>query len=149
MQRRRNSSAPTELRRELLPYRGSIYPPKGKNVRRKRATKHALFYSTDTRIRRVVALIEERFDRKLSLAYMARIAGLSSSRLRHKFKSEIGVTPTVYLQTYRLRVAKALIANKGLRVKEAKAAVGISSDSYFTRQFKRAFGVTPTNSKSF
>jgi AraC-like DNA-binding protein len=149
MPHRHTSSAPIELWLELQSGRETAYPLKEKNVRRKSRQTHTLLCSTDARIQRVVALIEERFDHKLSLTHMARIAGLSSSRLRHKFKSEIGVTPTVYLQTYRLHVAKALLADKGLRVKEAKAAVGISSDSYFTRQFKRAFGVTPTGSKPF
>lgn len=85
--------------------------------------------------------------RPLSLASMSRVAGLSSSRLRHKFKLEIGVTPTVYLQALRLRKAKELLTTNNLTVKEARAAVGISSDSYFTHQFKRTFGSTPSHFK--
>ena len=76
---------------------------------------------------------------------MARVAGLSSSRLRHKFKAEVGVTPTVYLQALRLRKAKELLSTNNVTVKEARAAVGISSDSYFTHQFKRTFGNPPSH----
>jgi AraC family transcriptional regulator of arabinose operon len=89
--------------------------------------------------------MEEQSHRPLSLAYMARVAGLSSSRLRHKFKTEVGVTPTVYLQALRLRKAKQLLTINNLTVKEARAAVGISSDSYFTHQFKRTFGNPPSH----
>lgn len=101
----------------------------------------------DTRIRRLIAHMEEQAHRPLSLACMARLAGLSASRLRHKFKSEVGVTPTVYLQTLRLRKAKELLTTNQLTVKEARAAVGITSDSYFTHQFKRTFGNPPSHFK--
>lgn len=102
----------------------------------------------DPRIQRVISFMEENPDRGLSLAGLARFAGLSSSRLRHKFKAEVGVTPTVYLQTLRLNKARELLTTNFLTVKEVKAAVGISSDSYFTHQFKRAFGIPPSHSRS-
>jgi len=103
----------------------------------------------DLRIQRVIALIEEKPDRGLSLSGMAQVVGLSPSRLRHKFKSEVGVTPTAYIQTLRLRMAKELLTTNHLTVKEVRAAVGISSDSYFTHQFKRAFGIPPSRSRIF
>lgn len=103
----------------------------------------------DLRIQRVIVLIEEEHDRGLSLAGMARVVGLSPSRLRHKFKSEVGVTPTAYLQTIRFRKAKELLTTNHLTVKEVRAAVGISSDSYFTHQFKRAFGIPPSRSRIY
>lgn len=102
----------------------------------------------DSRIQRVLTLIEENPGGKLSLAMMARVAGLSTSRLRHKFKSEVGVTPAAYLQARRLCMAKELLVTDHLTVKEAKAAVGISSDSYFTHRFKRVFGIPPSQAKS-
>lgn len=101
----------------------------------------------DIRIQRLISYIEEQPHRPLSLAFMARVTGLSASRLRHKFKSEVGVTPTVYLQALRLRKAKELLTTSNLTVKEARAAVGMSSDSYFTHQFKRRFGSTPSHFK--
>jgi AraC-like DNA-binding protein len=103
----------------------------------------------DPRIQRVIGLIEEKPSHDLSLADMAQVAGLSPSRLRHKFKSEVGVTPTVYLQTVRLRRARELLNGYDLTVKQVKAAVGISSDSYFTHQFKRAFGIPPSRSRAY
>ena len=85
---------------------------------------------------------------RLSLSAMADVAGLSSSRLRHKFKVEIGVTPTLYLQRLRLHRAKELLKCDGLSVKEVRAAVGIESDSYFARQFKRTYGDSPSKCRT-
>lgn len=75
---------------------------------------------------------------------MADVVGLSPSRLRHKFKAEIGITPTLYLQQLRLQKARELLKCESLSVKEVKAAVGIESDSYFAHQFKRAYGISPS-----
>ena len=98
----------------------------------------------DQRIQIVIALMESNLNRPLSLTKMARVAGLSPSRFRHKFKAEIGVTPTTYLQTIRLEKARRLLASNSLSVKEVKAAVGIQSDSYFTHRFKNTYGQTPS-----
>jgi transcriptional regulator GlxA family with amidase domain len=104
--------------------------------------------STDPRIQRLLTLMEENPHRRLSLAGMARLSGLSSSRLRHKFKAEVGMTPTSYLQTLRLHKARELLQTNRLTVKEVRAAVGIRSDSYFTHQFKRTYGIAPSQSKA-
>jgi transcriptional regulator GlxA family with amidase domain len=100
----------------------------------------------DPRIQRVVALMENHLNRRLTLGTMARVAGLSSSRLRHKFKAEMGLTPTTYLQILRLQRARELLTTHRLTVKQVKAAVGIESDSYFTHQYKRRYGITPSQS---
>jgi AraC-like DNA-binding protein len=102
----------------------------------------------DPRIRRVLTLIEENLREPLPLATMARVAGLSSSRLRHKFKSEVGLSPAAYVQARRLSVARELLTTRYLSVKEAKAAVGITSDSYFTHRFKRAYGILPSQARA-
>jgi AraC-like DNA-binding protein len=85
---------------------------------------------------------------RLSLSTMGQLVGLSPSRLRHKFKSEVGSTPTLYLQQLRLRTARELLKRDGLSVKQVRAAIGIESGSYFTHRFKRAYGVTPSKSRS-
>lgn len=102
----------------------------------------------DPRIQLAIALMEGNLNRRISLAKLARTAGLSSSRFRHKFKAEIGVTPTIYLQNVRLEMARTLLASNSLSVKEVRAAIGIRSDSYFTHQFKKAYGQTPSRLRS-
>ena len=103
--------------------------------------------TVDPRIQRVVASIEGDPHQRFSLEIMARTVGLSSSRLRHKFKSEVGITPTVYLQIVRMKVAAELL-RKDLSVKEVRAAIGLESDSYFTHQCQRMFGVPPSRIKN-
>jgi transcriptional regulator GlxA family with amidase domain len=101
------------------------------------------------RIQGVILFMEGNLNRRLSLSTLAHFAGLSPSRLRHKFKAEIGMTPTVYMQMLRLQRARELLERDRLSVKEVRAAVGIESNSYFTHQFKRAYGVPPSKSRRY
>jgi AraC-like DNA-binding protein len=103
--------------------------------------------SPDRRIQRLVATIDRSPQHRVSLDEMARIASLSPSRLRHKFKSEVGVTPTVYLQNARLKLAERLLKDGKLSVKEVRAAVGFESDSYFTHLCERVYGQSPSRMK--
>lgn len=98
----------------------------------------------DPRIQHLVTIIEGGPHQRLSLSSMARIARLSPSRLRHKFKSELGTTPTRYLQKVRMRMAAELLRNDELSVKEVRAAIGFESDSHFTHQCKRVYGLPPS-----
>jgi transcriptional regulator GlxA family with amidase domain len=102
----------------------------------------------DPRIRRLITVIEADVHQRLSLVSMARITGLSSSRLRHKFKSEVGVTPTTYLHNMRMKVAGDLLRSSELSVKQVRAAVGLESDSYFSRECRRTYGVPPSRLKA-
>ena len=102
----------------------------------------------DPKTQRLLDLMEKNPAERLSLSTMADVVGLSSSRLRHKFKAEIGITPNLYLQRLRLQRARELLKREGLSVKEVRAAVGIESDSYFAHQFKRAYGIPPSKSRS-
>jgi AraC-like DNA-binding protein len=81
--------------------------------------------------------------RKLTLDVLAGAAYLSTSRLRHSFKAEVGLTPTQYLQRLRMERAKELLETTRLSVKEIRSRVGFSGDSHFVNDFRRAFGVSP------
>lgn len=101
----------------------------------------------DPRIQRVIALINDDCHQSLSLQVMAFTANMSSSRLRHRFKSEVGVTPTLYLRSVRLRKAVELLKDESLSIKEVRAAIGLESDSYFTHLCERIYGLPPSRIK--
>ncbi len=102
----------------------------------------------DQRVQRVIVLMKDNLHREIPLIKMARIIGLSSSRLRHLFKVETNLTPTQYLNHLRMQEAKEQLETTSLSVKEIMTSVGMSDPSDFTRAFKRAYGVTPTQVRS-
>lgn len=100
--------------------------------------------SIDPRIQVVINLIEKDVGGQLALEDLARLVGLSSSRLRHKFKSEIGVTPSTYAQKTRMKIAVELLRSGRLSVKEVRATIGLESASHFAHKCKRVYGLTPS-----
>ncbi len=98
----------------------------------------------DFRIIKTVELLQANFQKDLNFDDLAQEVNLSPSRLRHLFKSETGLSPTQYLKALRMEKAKDLGENTFLRVKEIMSSVGLNNSSHFTRDFKRAHGLTPT-----
>jgi transcriptional regulator GlxA family with amidase domain len=97
----------------------------------------------DQRVKLVAELISKDLQRDLSLAVLARQVNLSSSRLRHLFKAQTGMSPHQYLKSLRMQTAKQLIDSTFLRVKEIRLRVGVHDKNRFARDFKKTYGVTP------
>jgi transcriptional regulator GlxA family with amidase domain len=82
--------------------------------------------------------------RPLKLSQMAQLVNLSPSRLQHLFKTETGVTLTQWQRMIRLDGARDLLEHTFLSVKQIIVRVGAKDRSHFERDFKKAFGLTPT-----
>jgi AraC family transcriptional regulator of arabinose operon len=107
-------------------------------------TNSALHETTNIRVKKAMALIQRDLCDELSLNQVAQEVNLSPSRLRHLFKAEIGLTPVQYVKSLRMELAKELAATTFLSVKELVSHLGVTDQSHFLRDFKRAFGVTIT-----
>jgi AraC-like DNA-binding protein len=75
---------------------------------------------------------------------MSKRAGMSTAAFHHNFKLVTGNSPLQYLKRIRLDRAKRLMIHDGYNASTAAKAVGYESPSQFSREFKRQFGVTPT-----
>jgi AraC-like DNA-binding protein len=97
----------------------------------------------DKRVQVMIEVIGRDLQQELPIAEVASQVNLSASRLRHLFKEEVGLAPEQYQKFARLEVARRLLYNSFLRVKEIMSVVGISDKSHFVRDFKKAYGRTP------
>jgi len=100
----------------------------------------------DPRIQRALDLLEQ--HEQHHSGNIASAVNLSSSRFRHLFKEQLGVSPHHYLMNARLQRARALLANSFLRVKEVAALVGVNDVSHFVRDYKTLFDETPTETRT-
>ena len=98
----------------------------------------------DQRISKVVELMRGNLRFGLTPEALAQVVNLSPSRLHNVFKGETGMSPARYLKTLRLERAKALLEESFLSVKEIRVRVGIGDESHFVRDFRKAYGLTPT-----
>lgn len=63
------------------------------------------------------------------------------------FQERFGVPPAEYHLQRRVEVARYLLAQRGLRVAEAGAAVGCPDPAAFSRLFKRVAGYSPRSAR--
>jgi transcriptional regulator GlxA family with amidase domain len=89
-------------------------------------------------------LADSRYAEPLTVAALARAAGLSAAHFSREFKRAFGESPHQYLLTRRLERAAALLRVTDWPVADVCFAVGAGSVGSFTASFSRIFGATPT-----
>jgi transcriptional regulator GlxA family with amidase domain len=97
----------------------------------------------DYRIRKVLESLED--DPAKSVSELATLVNLSSSRLGHLFKRQMGVDLSHFLANGRLEKAAELLRQTELSVKEIAVRVGYHHSSSLDRGFQNKFGVPPAH----
>jgi transcriptional regulator GlxA family with amidase domain len=96
------------------------------------------------RVKRVIERMQGDPSRTFSLGEMAQSVNLSPPYFCYLFKTITGVPPAKYLKTLRMQQAATLLTTTFLSVKEIVSRVGCTDESHFVRDFKRIYGVTPS-----
>lgn len=95
------------------------------------------------RIARSLRLIHTGYAQSLDVTQLAAEAGMSVPSFHSHFKAITQVSPMQYVKSTRLHQARLLMVRQGLSADAASHAVGYTSSSQFSREFKRLFGLTP------
>ena len=94
------------------------------------------------RLRRVKDFIDTHLGKDLTIETLANEACLSPFHFARAFKAATGRAPHSYLTERRIEQAKSWIA-EGRPLAEIAYRLGLSSQAYFTKWFKRLVGTTP------
>lgn len=92
-----------------------------------------------------VEYIHAHFTEKLSVQKIAEVAHISESHLLHSFRNATGMSVLQYINHLRFLYAKTLFATTRLSVGEVAAACGFRSASYFSREYAKRMGVSPSH----
>lgn len=96
------------------------------------------------RLKRALDFIETHYGEPLTVDRVAKEVYLSSSRLSHIIKSELGVTLGDYISKVRIEKAEALLLkDRELSISQIALEVGFPDQSYFTKVFKKIEKCTP------
>ncbi|WP_418667929.1 response regulator [Allofournierella sp.] len=98
-------------------------------------------------VRRVCEYIQQHLEQKITLDELAAEAGLKKSYLCTLFKASLGQSIGEYMLEQRLRRAEGLLTTTSLRIWEIGEKVGIPDPLYFSKVFKRRYGVAPSQFK--
>lgn len=97
-----------------------------------------------TAARATMGWIRRNYQQPFTVQQLAQAVGYQASYLSACFRKSTGMTIVQYTNGLRLRMAKALLSNGGISIKEAAFSCGFPDEKYFMRLFKQQEGVTPT-----
>lgn len=96
-------------------------------------------------LQRVTAVIRENIGNEyFTVEELGNEIGYSRSQLFRKLKSLVGKSPLDLIREQRLHFAKKLLEQRAATVSEAAYQAGYSSTSYFSKSFKKEFGISPS-----
>ena len=96
-------------------------------------------------ISKFVSLLESSYAKDdMSVEKLSREMNVSRVQLYRKIKEITGFTPVDYLRNYRLTKAVELLQKRRFSISEVAFQTGFSSPAYFTKCFRDAFNMTPT-----
>jgi transcriptional regulator GlxA family with amidase domain len=112
------------------------------------AAKHLVVRVPDPRVRWIVDTLRKNdLSHRITTEEVANAVHISTSRLRHLFRTEVGMPLGRYLKQLRLERARALLESSFLEIKEVAAAVGFSDVSHFVRDYKLAYRERPSETR--
>lgn len=102
-------------------------------------------YSDTTK--NIVYYIDFHYTENLSLHFFADRYNITKNYLSSLFKKETGVTLTDYIHQVRMRNAMVMINSSDSSVTDVAHSCGYNDINYFTRIFKRIYGLSPKQYK--
>ena len=94
-------------------------------------------------LQRVKDFIDAHLGEEIDLQMLAGVAHVSRFHFARLFRRSTGSSAIAYLEQVRMRRAQELIRHGRLPLAQVAVLVGYADQSYFTRRFRLALGVTP------
>lgn len=95
------------------------------------------------KLKLVLEYISEHYAEELSVARLAGLCYFSEYHFMRFFKKYMGMPCLEYIRNLRLEKAAELLSRGKMSVLEISLSSGFSNLSYFYRQFKKKYGMTP------
>jgi len=102
----------------------------------------------ETFLQNVMTAIENGMsEEEFGVEELAKTVAMSRSQLHSKLVALTGQSPSEVLRNTRLLRAKELLLKKAATPSEVAYQVGFNSHTYFSKCFKEAFGVSPSDAQ--
>ncbi|SMC50964.1 AraC family transcriptional regulator [Kibdelosporangium aridum] len=97
-----------------------------------------------THVNRAIRWIRDNYAQPMRVEDLARLAAMSSSAFHRHFRSVTTMSPVQFQKRIRLQEARTLLVSRPDDVAGVGHRVGYESPSQFTREYRRMFGVPPS-----
>lgn len=102
----------------------------------------------DRQVEQAIRWFSLQYQQQLSIEELARQLGYHRAHLFHAFKARTGLSPKQYLMKVRMDKAKQLLTGVALTVDQIASSVGFNDALYFSRQFRKITGMSPSEYRS-
>lgn len=93
---------------------------------------------------RMTKYIDQNYTEHISPESLSKRFSLSREHICTLFREELDMTVSEYVNTVKLNHAVELLSNSSMNVSQISEYLGYSSVYYFSRLFKKRYGVSPT-----
>ena len=115
---------------------------------KKEETEYTAFGRTAARLAPAMKYINENYTAEtISIGKLAELCGVSQPYFRRMFAKATSLSPAVYIRNLRIGYAKELLQTGDYSVTDAAMLAGFSDASYFSREFKKAVGISPKENR--
>ncbi len=104
--------------------------------------------SHNLHVARAIDYVNEHIKERIGLSQIAKRLHLSREYTAFLFKREMGMTVSEFINRKRLSLARDMIREGGMSLSEVSEAVGYDNYGYFSRLFKKHYGITPISCKN-
>ena len=84
-------------------------------------------------------------DADVTVDQLAQYVGMGRTSMYNKVKGLTGKSPVELIQEFRLEKSKYYLRSGQYSVSETSYKVGFSDPGYFSRTFKKRYGITPAD----
>jgi len=133
----------TALERDLLPARMLGASGTAWKLLTQIALDRALPERADP-LQRAMAYLSERIDSTVKVSELASMVGVSASHLGTMFRTATGGGVLAHHTALRMSRARQLLDSSSLGIAQIAHAIGFQDPLYFSRQFRRTHGVSPS-----
>lgn len=99
---------------------------------------------TYDKLKLVLYHIQNSYGNNISIKKAATLCGFSESHFMKLFKELTGMSFTAYLVNYRLELSAKQLKETNLSIIDISTNCGFNNHSYFTRAFKKKYGISPS-----
>lgn len=92
----------------------------------------------------IIQYIRRNYEKIITLDSLASRFGMNKYVMCRKFKNKTGVTIMEFVMRVRLNHARELLEEENLKITEIAHMVGYQTSKYFSSEFKKCIGVSPT-----
>lgn len=105
---------------------------------------HRLSPLSYSQLKNALYYVQHSYDQEISVKDAAEACGFSESHFMKLFREFTGMSFNAYLISYRLELAARQLSERKLKVIDVMENCGFRNHSYFTRAFRKKYGVTPS-----